>query len=98
MNAEQWKMIVAAAAFIGFMLGRISGRRGASGSGSPSPAPGRPPEEAFAALSPETQADIDRLLREKKLINAIKEIRKASGLGLKESKDVADWRRKAIGL
>ena len=98
LNAEQWKMVVAAAAFIGFMVGRIAGRRGASGSGSPPPAPGRPPEEAFAALAPETQAEVDLLLHEKKLINAIKEIRTASGLGLKESKDVADWRRKEIGL
>ena len=98
LNAEQWKMFVAAAAFIGFMVGRISGRRRVLGSGSPPPAPDRPREEAFVALAPQTQAEVDRLLHEKKRINAIKEIRSASGLGLKESKDVADWRRKAIGL
>ncbi|HEU0012104.1 MAG TPA: SHOCT domain-containing protein [Longimicrobium sp.] len=41
-------------------------------------------------LDPETRARVMELLRSMKLIQAIKEIRTATGLGLKESKDVAE--------
>ncbi|MEX0643756.1 MAG: ribosomal protein L7/L12 [Parvularculaceae bacterium] len=51
---------------------------------------------AFSALAAPSQAEVDRLIMEGKTIEAIKALREATGLGLKESKDAVDARRVAL--
>ena len=91
-------LILAAVAYIAFMIGRAgAGRRE-----SPEEREMRRMREgeraatAFAALSPSVQADVDRLLLDRKKIEAIKLIREHTGMGLKESKDAAEHRQSEI--
>ena len=73
-----------------FLFGRASARGGAP----------RPPVDATAAftgLSADTQTEVDALVRQKKMIDAIRVVRTQSGLDLKDSKAVVDARARAIG-
>ena len=77
----------------GYVLGRIT-----SGGGGPTA------EERRAAavttigrLSAQTRAQADAFLRDGKLIEAIKAIREETGLGLRDSKDIADELRRQTG-
>lgn len=91
-------LLLAAAVYIAFMAGRAS----AGPRESPEDRELRRMREgeraagAFAALSPSVQADVDRLLLDGKKIEAIKIIREQTGMGLKESKGVADQRQTRI--
>lgn len=51
---------------------------------------------ALSSLAPSSQADVDRLVMDGKIIEAVKLVREATGLGLKESKDAVDARRAAL--
>lgn len=53
---------------------------------------------AFAELSPAVQTDVDRLLMDKKVIEAIKVIREHTGLGLRDAKLATDHRRKQLAI
>lgn len=54
-------------------------------------------EEAFRKLPADVQSDVDRLIRSRKSIEAIKRVREASGLDLKASKAVVDARAGVLG-
>ena len=92
-------LFLAAVAYFAFMLGRLTagGKRE-----SPEEREMRRMNEAqasadaFAALTPSVQADVDRLLLDNKKIEAIKLFREHTGKGLKDSKDFADLRQKQI--
>ena len=93
----QW-LLMAFVAWIAFTLGRKS-----AGSGESSEArqmrvmqEDQAAAESFAGLSPDKQAEIDRLLLANQKIAAIKVIREATGKALKESKQIADRRQKEI--
>lgn len=89
-------LVLAAVAYVAFMIGRMSGGKGETESEREMRRmqEEQEAEDAFASLSPSVQADVDRLLTEKKTIEAVKVIRENTGKGLKESKDVVDQRRK----
>ncbi|MEQ8177265.1 MAG: hypothetical protein RIC52_01415 [Amphiplicatus sp.] len=50
----------------------------------------------FNALTPDKQSEIDALVANNRIIDAIKRVREESGMGLKESKDAVDARRRAL--
>ncbi|MEQ8936168.1 MAG: ribosomal protein L7/L12 [Amphiplicatus sp.] len=50
----------------------------------------------FNALTPDKQAEIDALVTNNRIIDAIKLVREETGMGLKESKDAVDARRKNL--
>lgn len=91
----QW-LVLAVVAYGAFMIGRAIGRASAA-AGSPESRRMADEEEiaaATASLTPSVWAEVDRLLGEKKKIEAIKVLREASGLGLKLSKDAVERRAK----
>ncbi|MFC2950987.1 ribosomal protein L7/L12 [Marinicaulis aureus] len=95
-SMEQW-LLIAFLAYVAFTIGRMS----KSGEAPEAREARRMAEEtraadAFASLSPSIQSDVDRLLMDKKKIEAIKVIREHTGLGLKESKIAADKRASQI--
>lgn len=49
--------------------------------------------DAFADFPQETQTEVDRLVAAGKTIDAVKAVRKASGLGLYEAKQIVDLRK-----
>jgi ribosomal protein L7/L12 len=51
---------------------------------------GERPTGTLGSLPPEVAASVERAVRDGQLIEAIKAVRDATGLGLKESKDVVD--------
>ncbi|MEE2691197.1 MAG: hypothetical protein VX640_06635 [Pseudomonadota bacterium] len=52
--------------------------------------------EQFGALSSDKQAEVDALVRDNRIIEAIKLVREESGMGLKDSKDAVDARRREL--
>jgi ribosomal protein L7/L12 len=61
--------------------------------GAPSYAGGLPTSDAVAGLAPDVRAEIDRLVAADQKIAAIKLLREATGLGLRDSKDAVEaWR------
>lgn len=92
-----WLLIAVAVA--AFLFGRASAR-GGGGNGESDEARRmrieQAAEQAFSSLTPMAQADVDQLLTNGKLIEAIKRIREETGLGLKDAKDTADYRKRAL--
>lgn len=91
-------LIFGAAVYIAFMAGRATAGRRESAEEREMRRM-REQESAastFAGLSPSVQTDVDRLLLDNKKIEAIKLIREQTGMGLKESKDLADLRQTQI--
>lgn len=67
-------------------------RSGSRPAGAPPYAGGLPVADAVARLSPDVRAEIGRLVAADQKIAAIKLLREATGLGLKDSKDaVESW-------
>ena len=54
-------------------------------------------EALFASLSSEAQSEVDRLLRDGKLIAAVKAVREETGAGLRDAKLAVDMRRSSMG-
>jgi ribosomal protein L7/L12 len=84
-DATGWFVVLAALA-LGYVLGRASGRGAAQRDGlmaAPKPASGTKP-------SPEALAAVQAALAAGNKIAAIKLLREASGLGLKEAKDAVE--------
>lgn len=85
--------LIAAVAVVMFQIGRMS----ASGE-SPMDRDARRmqerlnAEEQFNALQPEVQEQIDALVQAGKVIEAVKVIREATGLGLRDAKLIVDAR------
>lgn len=82
-------LLVATLAFAAYLMGRRagSGRRDRVGQGGPAPA------TVFEALPKDKQAEVDRLIAARKLIEAIKLVRDIADLELYDAKQVVDWRR-----
>ncbi len=89
-------LVLAAVAFVAFRIGRMSAGKSESAGEREMRRmqEEQAAEDTFASLSPSVQADVDRLLADKKVIDAVKVVRENTGKGLKESKDVVDQRRK----
>jgi ribosomal protein L7/L12 len=87
------RWIIAAGAWTaGFLLGRLT--TGGGDREARRLAEAEAARSAFAALSPDRQGEVDRLIRDKQTIAAIKLVRETTGLGLKESKAAVDARRR----
>ncbi|MBB5518319.1 hypothetical protein [Amphiplicatus metriothermophilus] len=95
-DAAFWA-VLAAVAIVAYLVGRMSG------AGSPEDRAERrmrerqEAENAFSNMAPSAQQEIDRLIAEGRMLEAIKRFREETGLGLKESRDAIDYRRAAIG-
>jgi ribosomal protein L7/L12 len=89
-------LLVAAVGIICFLLGRGTARNRDIDRTERKMRDAEAAQMSFGALPAENQSDIDRLVTEGKMIEAVKLVREWSGLGLKESKDVVDARRKAL--
>ena len=88
-------LLMAAVAYAGFLFGRASaGAR--EGREERQLREAHDSERAFSSIDPSKQAEVDRLLTDGKMIAAIKGIREATGLGLKDAKTTADWRRRML--
>jgi len=84
-------LLMAAVAYAAFLLGR------ASVSAEPNHGANKQnAEQLLARLSPSEAQEIDQLLRDGAHIEAIKEIRSATGAGLREAKLAADYRRTQV--
>jgi ribosomal protein L7/L12 len=83
-----------------FAMGKILGGHAAAGAQDPGPEPIRPPEapaplappvsSSPAGLEPGLQRELEGLLAQGKLIQAIKRYREVFGVGLKEAKEAID--------
>lgn len=99
-NLEPFQLwlLMAAVAYIAFMIGRASGRSGNDGL-SPEERRFRAQQEAesaFSSLELSKQEEVDRLLNDGKVIAAVRVVREAAGIGLKDAKAAVDWRRRMI--
>jgi ribosomal protein L7/L12 len=94
--AAQW-LLLAFVAWASFMIGRATANRtSAEERRMRRENEEQEASEAFASLPSSVHADVDRLLLDGKLIEAIKLIREHTSLGLKDSKLAADQRRRQI--
>ncbi len=93
----QW-LLLAGVAYVAFMIGRSTAgpRESVEAREMRRMNEKQAAADAFAALSPDVRSDVDRLLMDKQVIQAIKVIREHTGMGLKDSKLAADQRRKEI--
>lgn len=81
---------------LGYLFGRISAASGRDLSGPPSFARQERAREVFAALDPAAHRAVSEALAARKKIEAIKLLREATGMGLKESKETVEaWERAA---
>lgn len=96
-NIEPYQilLLMAAVAYASFLFGRASAR-GGEGREERRMREDHEGERIFSALDASKQAEVDRLLTEGKLIAAVKEIREATGSGLKEAKTTADYRKRML--
>lgn len=91
-------LLMAAVAYVAFMTGRAT-----AGSGDKESREARvlrqqeSAERVFSDLSASTREEVDRLLNDGKIINAVKLIRENAGLGLRDAKLAVDWRRRIMG-
>lgn len=92
----QSPFFVLAVAVIAFWLGRATRNQGGDDREARQMQAVLDAEQRFSSLSPSKQAEVDRLLTSGKLIDAVKAIRTETGGGLKESKMIADSRRRQI--
>ena len=94
LNEPAFWAILIATALMGFFSGRASKETDAGG--MPYLKDFDEANAAFANLTPEGQSEVDQLLRDGKLINAVKRIREETGRGLKDAKMIVDARRKTL--
>lgn len=92
---QQVWVLLAFVAVAAFWLGRMTGR--AEGSPENRMAQSAASSELFSSMAPDKQADVDRLISERKYIEAIKLVRDVTGAGLREAKLAVDERRKQLG-
>lgn len=83
-----WSLLVFAA---GYVVGKR--RRAARDLSGPPPMP-RGPSAPPAGLTSEAEARIDEALRQGRKIEAIRHLREATGMGLKDAKDAIDARER----
>ena len=99
MNFEPYQiiMLMIAVAYLAFLIGRASAPSG-EGREQRQLREAHDAERTVSALDTSKQAEVDRLLTNGKIVAAIKEIRAASGIGLKDAKITADWRRSMLSV
>lgn len=89
-------LLVAAVGIVCFLLGRATAQKRDDERAEQKLRDAEAAQLSFGTLTAANQSDVDRLVTENKMIEAIKLVREQTGLGLKESKDVVDIRRKAL--
>ena len=94
-------LILAGLVFL-VLLGMALRRRGRSDDLIAPPRPREQPVGVLAGqrleLSSETRVEVERLLANDQVINAIKLVREATGSGLKDAKDAVDEMRRSVPL
>ncbi|MBI1366058.1 MAG: hypothetical protein GC153_08905 [Alphaproteobacteria bacterium] len=90
-------LILVGVAIVAFLLGRAARGVSAEDRAERDRLDNEAVEAALAGLSPDVRMQIDRLLSERKKIEAIKVFREATGLGLKQSKDAVERRALSLG-
>ncbi len=98
-NFEPYQIILLmiAVAYVAYLFGRASAGDG-EGREERRLREAHDAERIFSALDASKQSEVDRLLVDGKIIAAVKQIRAASGLGLKDAKITADWRRAMLSV
>lgn len=82
---------------LGYLFGRISGTGSRNLSGPPPLERQAQAREVFGTLDPATHRSVTLALAARKKIEAIKILREATGMGLKESKETVEaWERAAL--
>ena len=91
-------LLIAAVAYIAFIVGRASGRHGATAGEREQDKFLRQQqaEVTFKSLGVSKREEVDRLLEAGKIIAAVKVVREETGGGLKDSKAVVDGRMQAL--
>ena len=90
-------LLMAAVAYIAFMAGRATANSGDKESHEARALRiQESSERAFSAMTASSREEVDRLLHDGKIINAVKVVRENSELGLREAKQAVDWRRRMI--
>ncbi|GJL95610.1 MAG: hypothetical protein DHS20C05_20150 [Hyphococcus sp.] len=94
---QLWLLIVAVA-YVAFLAGRASGRHGATAGNREQEKFLRQQEAeaTFNGLPLSKREEVDRLIKDGKIIAAVKAVREDTGGGLKESKAVVDVRKLAL--
>lgn len=95
-DAQFW-LLLSAVAVGAYLLGRLTAGGSPEDRADQRMRERREAEDAFSNMAPTAQQDIDTLLAEGRTIEAIKRFREETGLGLKQSKDAVDYRRRAMG-
>ena len=91
-------LLMAAVAYVAFMTGRATaGRDDKESREAQALRRQESAERVFSEMSASTREEVDRLLRDGKIINAVKVIREHSGLSLRDAKLAVDWRRRMMG-
>lgn len=89
-------MLMAAVAYIAFLIGRATARRSASDGSQDHFFRQQVAEETFNSLPLSKREEVDRLLRAGKLISAVKVVREETNAGLKDSKAMVDGRKRTL--
>jgi ribosomal protein L7/L12 len=93
-TAFQIWLIIAAVFAAGIYVGRISADASPASRAHLKRLAREEAARNFAGLSRDTQAEIDRLATQGKIIDAVKLVRKALNTGLYEAKQIVDQRRR----
>ncbi len=91
-------LLMGAVAYIAFMAGRATANKGDKESREARAFRIQENAESlFSSLTGSTVEEVDRLIGNGKIINAVRVVRENTGAGLKDSKDAVDWRRRSMG-
>ncbi len=97
LDPTQIWLLMAAVAYIAFMAGRATANRGdAESRETRALRQQESAERIFSEMDASIREEVDRLLNDGKIINAVKIVRENTGLGLRDAKLAVDWRRRMI--
>ena len=97
LETDQLLFLVAAVAVAAFWLGRASARSGGGESGeSRRLREQQEIEQLYDGLPSALQEEVDSLLVQGKMLEAIKRIREETGMGLREAKRLVDYRMRML--
>ena len=98
-NFEPYQLwlLMGAVAYVSFLAGRVTANGGSTESAEERRfREDHEAERNFSSLSPSKQTEIDGLLTDGKLIEAIKLIREETGIGLRDAKLAAERRKRML--
>lgn len=95
-STEAW-IVIAIVAVAAFILGRNSASGGEDKAEREMRAR-QDAENAWTQLSPDVQAQVEAHIQAGKTIEAIRLVREATGMGLKQAKQIVDARKAAMGM